>query len=1081
MKTNRTWLAAALACAAAGVASAAQVIPDWVREKAAAVGKEVPVDAWGFEEWSGGWAFLTNATSALVPGEDVRVQFLVDAMDVEAIGMSGVSGASFAGAAGGTTLRAIGKANVFRLEGDDDSTWTFKGVRFVGAGDVGGAPQHGGAIDCEAGALELLDCSFTNFFARQTGGAVSARFLSGVSTVSNCTFSGNCAGPFNGYGGALYVSAVEGAEARIDVLKSTFSGNWAENGGAIDTHCRVWEYGDPFERPIALRVADDTAFVGNRATYGGGAIMDEGELWIEGTGTVFRANRAGYDGGAVAVNGVIDEFEPVTVTVTNGVTFADNLTSTNGWATGGAISLAAPGCTLKAFGATFTNNAVRVTGSSIFADGGAIYAAEDSTNLFFRCAFVDNFVEADPAYGYGGSIATEGGETAVDTCVFDCGANARSNCYGGAIDFSETRATILNTTVRRAQAEGVSAYLSSLAVTNCVLVGNGLDYYGIDLFLQDVTSFTTAYSAYGTVARDDSIVTLADLDTAFCLEGRTTGIYDGESLRLDGSGFNPVAGLGLVQPGVTDFVDVGYGTKDFGYSMGAYETPTERRVLNVYATRPYDGTSSSNDCAWAWSLTETNLTNAATYADFTQLTSLPTDRLPVPAFELMSWTFGAAEGEGPVGHYDSTNEATSAWYLAADIEPVGATNAWFATLLAYRFNGDITVASDIVVIFEPRDFAWTGSEVEPTNGFVRIDGSNVVVAVSNKLTGAILDVSEYEIGWRKNVDPTAGAELIVTCTNGNFAGTAITNGFSITAYITEYYTNWNPSAVSPVPDQLYGVVTNGALIGSNAVAKTDCYPVPDGLCLDWQYSTLSNTVYRYGDGTPPVTTLIVLYERDQNDDEVPDKYQKRVLFKIVNGYWEGDLTGVDTNVWLTLYKDGDAEKGVWKTDGKHVVLESEVPDAGSSVYGYKTGEGSWSSNPVGMEIGRNGFPICCYIPARETPDRPEKPVLRAVLKAARASAPETAAMTERLVITDFAFDGERSAAGRVVANIEDAQGNMILSDGASLAGCLIEVLGAESPAGPWERLGTVTVDADGTWRVGRLRNARFIRLRLAQD
>ena len=1053
MKTNWTLLAAALACAAAGVAPAAQVVPDWVREKAADAGKEVPDDAWGFEEWSGGWAFLTNATPALVPGVDVRVQFLVDAMDVESIGMSGVSGASFAGAAGGTTLRANGKASVFRLEGDDDSTWTFRDVRFEGAGDVGGAPQHGGAIDCEAGALELLDCSFTNFCARQTGGAVSARFLSGVSTVSNCTFSGNCAGPFNGYGGALYVSAVEGAEARIDVLKSTFSGNWAENGGAIDTHCRVWEYGDPFERPIALRVADDTAFVGNRATYGGGAIMDEGELWIEGTGTVFRANRAGYDGGAVAVNGVIGEFEPVTVTVTNGVTFADNLTSTNGWATGGAISLAAPGCTLKAYGATFTNNAVRVTGSSIFADGGAVYAAEDSTNLFFRCAFVDNFVAADPAYGYGGSIATEGGETAVDTCVFDCGANAKPNCYGGAMDFSETRATILNTTVRRAQAEGVSAYLSSLAVTNCVLVGNGLDYYGIDLFLQDVTSFTTAYSAYGTVARDDSIVTLANLDTAFCLEGRTTEIYDGDTLRLDGSGFNPVAGLGLVQPGVTDFVDVGYGTKDYGYSMGAYETPTEKLVVAVDGEKTFDGTATSNGCRWTWGMYTNEVGGAS--AVWTDLGD------PQKALVLASWTFGQAQA----GEYASTNAPPSD--IAASVVGKSSRIDWLMTLVDTLFTGRILPERDIVSWLDPVEYPWTGDEIRPGEAVPE------QVIVSNRTQNVLLVPGrDYTLAWADNVDATNAAKVIVTCC-GDYSG-VFTNLFFITSYLVAYY-----QAGEPVG----GIDRFGAVTVSNAVADVAKRHPGDGWCVDVQNSRTNGWVYVY-DPTrdEPQLVLTVRYEADANGDDVPDIYQKRVLFAVVNGLWNAEegVAGRDIVRWVTLTDPGT---GLWAEDGTGVL--TDVPGVGvRNANGYApedaTHLGVWNTedgrSPLGLTVSRETtFPIYLYAYPRADKPRKVRESSDVRLMAAGAGDP-TSVLRNRLVVSSFSVDGESGVSGSVTAQVVDGAGEVRAET--ALDGSVLDVLGAERPDGEWKVLSEVLTDGVGAWGVGRHRLARFFKVRL---
>ena len=1051
-------------------AAAVQRIPDWVSQKAAAAGMSVPADAWALEERADGWSFLTNATPALVPGADVRVQFLVDAMAVGEIGMTGVLGASFAGAEGGTTLTATGKASVFRLRGDDTSKWRFAGIRFVGAGEVGGAPQHGGAIDCNAGALEILGCSFENFVSRQSGGAVSARFLTGDSTVSNCTFSGNCSGPFNGYGGALYLSAAEGADVWVDVLDSAFTNNSAENGGAIDTLCRDYEYGRPDEVPVSLRVAGGSAFVSNRAIFGGGAIMDEGFLRVEGTGTVFRANAAGYDGGAIAVNGVIGEFAPVDVILTNGVTFADNRAGTNTWTTGGAISLVAPGCLFKAYGATFTNNAVRVVGSSVFADGGAVYVAEDSTSLFLRCAFVDNFVEAGVGYGYGGSIATAGGAAVVDTCVFDCGANAKSGCYGGAVDFSETAAVMRNTTVRRARVEGVSAYLSSLAVTNCVLVGNGIDCGGTDLFLQEMDGFTTAYSAYGKLARDASSMTLEELGAEFCLGNRTTEIYDGDALRLDGTRFNPVAGLGLSQGGVTDFVDVLYGSRPWGSSMGAYETPTPPLRVTLDGSKTYDGNTTSNACEWTWSLTETN-GMATGWGDLLDPSDDTRRELP-QVFALESWAFA----ESDVGYYASTN-AAPARRIDAEVKGVSRRVEWLRTLLEFVYTGTIGVASDIALIFSPNEYAWTGGPITPTND----PSAGVTVIVSNRVTGAILERGvDYELGWRNNVDPTDAAKIDVNGIN-NYAGAQIASNFLITAYCTKYF--MDVDTANPEP---YEVVTNGALSGAEVVAAID---VPPGYCIDWQWplktghqtNGVEHVYGRGGSGKESILTLWVDYEKDANvpgGDDVPDKYQERVIFAVVNGWWNGERNGADKVGWVTLY-DGE---GKWATDGTGHL--SDIPGVGDKPFSsFVTGEanGQWNQD-LASAIDRSTFPIFLFGYGRdERPSDPGRNARPFLLAATRGRDAAAASPTQNaLLIADFKVEGADAVSGAVKAAVIDRATGATLAT-TELAGRNVTIYGAESPDGAWKPVSTPRTDAEGGWAANRLRSFRFFKAVLEEQ
>ena len=1073
--------------------------------------------AWGYVQFVGGATeplTKVNASGeAVLEDADltgdtppVAIQF-TNTLGQSALPVGGIKLSGGEIAFGGTVpLQADGTNSAFRLTNGD---WTFKGLTFKGVGETEKTVYDGGAIDCEGGTLTLADCTFTNLITRFTGGAVSARELTGDMLVTNCTFVGNKSHPINGYGGALYASAATGEGVRLDVVDCRFAENMAENGGAI---CTLVISSDD-EDPVTLVIRDGangTSFGKNRAVFEGGAVFAEGPVWIEGSNTLFKANWAGFGGGAVCLTGVQGDFAPVTMTVTNGVVFADNETSTNvTWTAGGAIAVMPAGCRLEVYGSVFTNNLAQSGHASEPSFGGAVYTGEGVTNLFWKTAFVDNDANAGTLWCYGGAISVAGGETTVDTCVFDYGTRANATCYGNAIDCNGDKTRLLNSTFRRGKVEAVSAYNGSLAVTNCVAVGNGDGATTGDFYVEGTTLFTMAYSAYGAIAREDSVI----FDGSFNLGGRTTGIYDGESLRLDGSGFNPVAGLGLVQPGVRDFVETEYGSCAWGSSMGAYETNTVKLALNVYGTREYDGTPKTNDTSFVFSIvTATNDLTEASYPDLLPTTAADKSAhlKTCFAFTEPEWTYGRADGTGPAGHYDSTNATASAWFLTAAVAPIGATNAWLATLLDYRYQGDITPSRNVAVILTPDDYPWNNGKpytpgeavesVEPVVGeFRALDGSNITVVVSNKITGEIIHPL-VQVSYADNTEPSlgdknlgTGGKYIVKIIDGDFADTVITNYFSITAYITEYYKNDGMGVTAIRNDTgwetcFQSVTTNGWIAGSNAWAVVN---VPDGFCLDWQNSVTNKTVALYGmdeDTTDNLTRLVVIYEKDvvggtdpsdpqYPGDGVPDKFQKRVLFATVNGNWKDTENGRDIVKWVTL--TNTAAK--WAVDGNYNMTEDDCVSVTKFFNRYT--EGVWNTNPQTAVIGSSdSFPIFFYAPnSVESPGsgegrdpgeggKPTHPTFKSLLAAVPVQSTPSIRISETLAITDFTIGGEHALAGRVVADVVNADSNVsLLSAAIPLDRYAIEVLGCANLGDEWVKVAEATTDENGFWCVDRLR------------
>ena len=588
-------------------------------------------------------------------------------------------------------LRGDGTNSVFQLT---DGEWTLDGLDLRGVGMTDANPVFGGAVECFGGTLTLSGCSFTDFFANQVGGAVCAALMDGDMTVTNCAFSLNGAGPFNGYGGALYASAVNGV-AKLTIADSEFTGNFAENGGAICTETRLSEN----ESPITIDIRDGTVFEDNAAAFKGGAVLSEGALAASGSRTVFRANAAGNDGGAICVDGITDRFTPAKTTVSGGVTFVDNVaTSEVVWTSGGAISVLQSGCELEVERATFSNNvAATVCEGENYqpALGGAVCTAEGCTNLFRKTAFVGNGVSSANTFGVGGAVSVSGGETTVDNCVFDCRGNEFDACYGSAVDFDGTQGVVSNTTVRYGATEAISSVDATLKIVNCVTVGNALemDEGAADLLFEGASSVEMSYTAYGACATDG----IASVSEAFNLSNRVAeAVYKDDTLRLDPTGFNPVVELGLVQPDATDFdgipyVFMGATCTSPRASMGAYELATDHfLVLDVFGEKDYDATTRSNGCVWTWKLTDTNGVAVA----FDAL--VPTSLTPAEAsvwlaerFAITNWVFGTEANGGAVGLYDSTNETGSAWWLDAGVSAQTERTAWLASLLVLRARGEI--------------------------------------------------------------------------------------------------------------------------------------------------------------------------------------------------------------------------------------------------------------------------------------------------------------------------------------------------------------------------------------------------------
>ena len=82
---------------------------------------------------------------------------------------------------------------------------------------------------------------------------------------------------------------------------------------------------------------------------------------------------------------------------------------------------------------------------------------------------------------------------------------------------------------------------------------------------------------------------------------------------------------------------------------------------------------------------------------------------------------------------------------------------------------------------------------------------------------------------------------------------------------------------------------------------------------------------------------------EEKPDGIPDKYQKKVTFKVVNGTWE-DKSANDISYYVTLLD----KEGKWNVNG---TARINIPTGMTANYGYENGK--WDIEPKLSVKGTN--------------------------------------------------------------------------------------------------------------------------------
>ncbi|HEX6953369.1 MAG TPA: choice-of-anchor Q domain-containing protein [Agromyces sp.] len=201
------------------------------------------------------------------------------------------------------TISGNGEVRLFAV--GTDAIFEASGLRLADGVPISGG---GGAVQ-NSGTTTLTEIVATGHISTRSGGAVDNR---GTLTVNDSTFANNTAI----FGGGAIRS---GVGTSTSISGSTFTGNSAPNGGAVETFGATAVIASDFidnsasagggamylDAPALTPLISESTFTGNSAGGEGGAI----DLGISGglvvAGSTFSGNSSGVRGGAIDASGAL--------------------------------------------------------------------------------------------------------------------------------------------------------------------------------------------------------------------------------------------------------------------------------------------------------------------------------------------------------------------------------------------------------------------------------------------------------------------------------------------------------------------------------------------------------------------------------------------------------------------------------------------------------------------------------------------------------------------------------------------------------------------------------------------------------
>ena len=365
----------------------------------------------------------------------------------------------------------------------ENSTFSNNSATNVGGGAISNIAGKGSEAVATTATAVIRNSTFKQNNSADGGAIYNSINPEGYSdailTIENSTFEENTASNSNGGGGAVYNNG------KTTITDSSFTGNRAENGmgGAIFNNVR----GDTAGASVNTVTISgtNTTFSGNFA-QNGGAIANRDTLVVN--NGKFTGNGY-YNGDTSVAGGAIYNYSSANsdsvATIAPGVSFENNVA-----ANGGAIyngSQADNLAQVTVNNASFTNNGILKDedGSvlSTSTNGGAIYnqgATEKNSVLTVQnnSSFTGNFAQD------GGAIYNQGDATITDNTFSangkytDQDGAVQTATHGGAIYIAKSDQIANTTTIERnvfdgnAAAQGGAIYNNGGADANFVAINN---------------------------------------------------------------------------------------------------------------------------------------------------------------------------------------------------------------------------------------------------------------------------------------------------------------------------------------------------------------------------------------------------------------------------------------------------------------------------------------------------------------------------------------------------------------------------------------------------------------------------------
>ncbi len=166
----------------------------------------------------------------------------------------------------------------------------------------------------------------------------------------------------------------------------------------------------------------------------------------------------------------------------------------------------------------------------------------------------------------------------------------------------------------------------------------------------------------------------------------------------------------------------------------------------------------------------------------------------------------------------------------------------------------------------------------------------------------------------------------------------------------------------------YNTICFSNLKGDNSVEESGTYapisldantqtelpqnPTRDGYIFEgWMDSENDTLIYYESDKitmNDKDITLVALWEKDENKDNIEDKYQTKVTFEITDGKWD-DMTSNVKEAWVSLYGSNHE----LSETGTGYVKISDIPQPLYPDYGFDLG--TWNNDPYTQIIDNSGF------------------------------------------------------------------------------------------------------------------------------